>query len=140
MKRGKAFGSDKIPAEFWKSMGDVGCEWLAILMNKMKQGDPMPDQWRSSFLIPLYKGKGDIRSCNNYRTVKLIPHTMKICERAMDSRLRKRVEVDTNQCVFVGGKSTSDAIRSLRILIEKHRDGLAYDGLAYDIDRSGKGL
>ena len=36
----------------------------------------MPDEWSSSVLIPLYKGKGDIKECGNYRGIKLMdePH------------------------------------------------------------------
>lgn len=122
MKRGKAVGPDKIPSEFWVKMGDVGCNWLTIFVNKLKNGDQMPRQWRTSYSILLYKGKGDTRKCNNYRTIKLMVHTLKICERVLDSRIRERIDIDKNQCGFVGGKSTVDAIQSLKILIEKHRD------------------
>ena len=27
----------------------------------------MPDEWRRSVLVPLYKSKGDIKECGNYR-------------------------------------------------------------------------
>lgn len=40
----------------------------------------------------------------------------------MCNRLRAIVSVADDQCGFVGGKSTIDAIQSLRILMEKHRD------------------
>ena len=82
----------------------------------------MPNSWRSSYLIPLYKGKGDSRECNNYRSIKLMAHTMKIYERLINTRLRGIVKLNENQCGFVEGKSTLDAIQSLRILIEKHRE------------------
>ena len=41
----------------------------------------MPDEWRRSVLVPLYKGKGDIKECGNYRGIKLMSHTMKLWER-----------------------------------------------------------
>jgi len=121
-RNGRAYGPDEIPSEFWKKMGTVGVKWLTVFISKLMRGDPMPDQWRGSFLIPLFKGKGDTRDCNNYRSIKLMSHTMKIVERVLDSRIRQLVTLSQDQCGFVGGKSTTDAIQSLRILMEKHRD------------------
>ncbi|KAG5579910.1 hypothetical protein H5410_050537 [Solanum commersonii] len=34
----------------------------------------MPEEWRWSTMIPLYKNKGDIQNCNNYRSIKLLSH------------------------------------------------------------------
>ena len=65
-KNGKAVGPDGIPAEFWKKMGAVGVTFLTTLIRKLLRGDRMPHQWRESYIIPLYKGKGDTRDCNNF--------------------------------------------------------------------------
>ncbi len=70
----------------------------------------------------MYKGKGDTTDCNNYRSLKIMSHTMKIVERFIGTRLREIIRVSENQCGFVGGKSTIDAIQAVRILMEKHRD------------------
>lgn len=120
-KSGKAVGPDQIPAEFWKAMGDEGIQFLTLLIQKLLRGDPMPSQWRESYLMPLYKGKGDTRECNNHRSIKFLSQTMKIVEGFMGSRIRGIITLSPNQCGFVGGKSTLDAIQSLRILIEKYR-------------------
>lgn len=124
MKNGKAVGPDDIPVEFWKSVGSVGIKFLTVMFNKMMRGAPMPDQWRTSYLIPLYKGKGDTTDCNNSRSIKLIPHSMKHYERTTGFRLRPLIRLSDNQCGFVQGKSTFDAIQSLRILIEKFREAM----------------
>ena len=89
MKIGKAVGLDDIPVKFWKSVGSVGAESLSILFNKSMAGASMPDQWRRSYLIPLYKGKGDTTDCNNFRSIKLISHSMKVYERTLGVRLRR---------------------------------------------------
>nr|XP_018623037.1 uncharacterized protein LOC108943454 [Nicotiana tomentosiformis] len=60
MSRGKATGPDEIPVEFWKDMGRVGLEWLTGLFNVIFRTKKMPDDWRWSLMIPLYKNKGDI--------------------------------------------------------------------------------
>ena len=44
-------------------------------------------------LVPIYKEKGDVQECQNYRGIKLLSHTMKIWERIVDKRVRGEVEV-----------------------------------------------
>lgn len=124
MKRGNAVGPDGIPAEFWKSCGTVGHNFLRELFTKIKGGNPMPNSFRDSYLLPFYKNKGDSRNCNNYRGIKLLSHTMKIWERVINNRVLTLVlsQIHTNQCGFMPGRSTTDAIQALRILVEKHRD------------------
>uniref|UniRef100_A0A1S4BTZ2 Reverse transcriptase domain-containing protein n=1 Tax=Nicotiana tabacum TaxID=4097 RepID=A0A1S4BTZ2_TOBAC len=67
MSRGRATGPDEIPVEFWKCMGKSGGEWLSRLFNAIFRTKRMPDEWRWSTVVPLYKNKGDIQCCNNYR-------------------------------------------------------------------------
>ncbi|XP_059284900.1 uncharacterized protein LOC132038212 [Lycium ferocissimum] len=67
MRRGRATGPDEIPGEFWKNAGKVGLEWLTGLFNVIFKTTKMPEEWRWSTMIPVYKNKGDIQSCNNYR-------------------------------------------------------------------------
>lgn len=119
MKRNKAVGPDEIPTEFWRKSGDLGCKFLQMLFNKVMSGDAMPEDFRSSFLLPFYKNKGDSRKCDNHRGIKLMCHTMKIFEGIIDTRLRQQVSIHKNQCGFVGGKSTTDATQAMRIVIEK---------------------
>ena len=40
----------------------------------------MPQEWRLSTIIPLYKNKGDAQNYKNYRNIKLLSHTMKLWE------------------------------------------------------------
>jgi len=37
----------------------------------------MPNGWRTSTIIPLYKDKGDIQDCNNYRGIKQLSNIVK---------------------------------------------------------------
>ena len=60
MKTRKAVGSNEIPIEVWKCLGEFGIKWLTKLFNRIWQSNKMPDEWRKSTLIPLYKNKGDI--------------------------------------------------------------------------------
>ena len=83
----------------------------------------MPDAWRRSVLVPLYEGKGDIKKCGNYQGIKLISHTMKLWERIIEARIKKEVTIAEQQFEFMPGRSTTDAIFCLRILLEKWTEG-----------------
>ena len=58
------------------------------LTDNIFQSNKMPEEWRRSILVPIYKNKGDIKSCTNYREIKLMSHTMKLWERVIEQRLR----------------------------------------------------
>ncbi|KAK3547330.1 hypothetical protein QTP86_018921, partial [Hemibagrus guttatus] len=122
MKSGKAVGPDDIPVEIWKCLGEAAVGFLTSLFNRVLESERMPEEWRS-VLVPIFKNKGDVQSCSNYRGIKLMSHTMKLWERVVEARLRKVVEICEQQYGFMPRKSTTDAIFALRILMEKYRDG-----------------
>ncbi|KAF3613028.1 hypothetical protein FXO38_36484 [Capsicum annuum] len=70
-------------------------------------------------MIPLYKNKGDIQSCNNCRGIKLLSHTMKVWERVVELRLRRIMTISENQSGFMPGRSTIEAIHLVRRLVEQ---------------------
>jgi hypothetical protein len=78
MKTGKALGPDDIPIEVWRCLGDIAIVWLTKLFNIIFRSNKMPDEWRRSILVPIFKNKGVIQSCTNYRGIKLMSHTMKL--------------------------------------------------------------
>ena len=123
MKKDKAVGPDELPVEVWKCMGKMGIEFLTRLFNRLLMGERMPEEWKRSVLIPIYKNKGDAQCCGNYRGIKLMSHTMKVWERIIEARLRDRVEISKQQYGFMPGKGTTDAMFALRMLIEKCREG-----------------
>ena len=81
----------------------------------------MPEEWRRSVLIPMCKNKGNAQCCGNYRGIKLMCHTMKVC--IIEARLRDRVKISKQQYGFMPGKGTTDAMFALRMLMEKYREG-----------------
>lgn len=36
------------------------------------------DVWRKSYLEPIYKNKGDVQKCRNYRGIKLTSRSMEV--------------------------------------------------------------
>ncbi|KAM3394643.1 hypothetical protein P3S68_003646 [Capsicum galapagoense] len=122
MRRGRATGPDEIPVEFWKFVGEAGVRWLTGLFNEIFRTAKMPEAWRWSTMIPLYKNKGDIQSCNNYRGIKLLSHSMKIWERVVEVRLRRIVSISENQFGFMPDRSTMEAIHLVRRLVEQYKE------------------
>ena len=92
---------DELPVEVWKCMGKMGIEFLTRLYNRLLMGEQMPEEWRRSVLIPIYKNKGDAQCGGNYREIKLMSHTMKVWERIIEARLRDRVEISKQQYGFM---------------------------------------
>ena len=74
-------------------------------------------------LIPICKNKGDVQSCSNYRGIKFISHTMKLWERIIERSLRRDLTFSNQQYGFMPGKSTTDALFALIVLMEKYREG-----------------
>jgi hypothetical protein len=60
MKGGKVIGPDGIPIEVWRSLADVAIVWLTKLFNLIFRSNKMPDEWRRSILVPIFKNKGDV--------------------------------------------------------------------------------
>jgi hypothetical protein len=58
MKGGKTMGPDGIPIEVWRTLGDVAIVWLTKLFNLIFRSNKMPDEWRRSILVPIFKNKG----------------------------------------------------------------------------------
>ena len=78
MKGGKTMGPDGIPIEVWRCLGNIAIVWLIKLFNYIFRSNKMSDEWRKNILVPIYKNKGDIQSCTNYRRIKLMSHTIKL--------------------------------------------------------------
>jgi hypothetical protein len=76
MEEGKAMGLDGISTEVWRCLGNVAILWLTKLFNHIFLSNKMHDEWR--ILVPIYKNKGDIQNCTNYRGIKLVSHIMKL--------------------------------------------------------------
>ena len=120
MKTGKAAGPSGIVAEMLKASGDTGARLVADLANDMVRNGVIPSDWEDSFIINIYKGKGDALEGGNYRGLKLLDHVMKGMERVIEKIIRERISIDDMQFGFMPGRGTTDAIFILRQLQEKH--------------------
>ena len=48
------------------------------LCQRVLIGRGMPDERKTSVIVPIFKGKDDVMSCRSYRGVKLLEYAMKI--------------------------------------------------------------
>ena len=79
MKPSKAAGPSGIIAGRLLRAGDEHCiQLLADLANCIISENKIPDDWEQSFLISLYKGKGDALDRGNYHGLKLLEQTLKV--------------------------------------------------------------
>jgi hypothetical protein len=60
MKGGKSMGPDGISIEVWMTLRDGAIVWLTKLFNLIFRWDKMPDKWRRSILVSIFKNKRDV--------------------------------------------------------------------------------
>ena len=102
-------------------------EWLTSLCNLIVAQGRIPDDWRSSILLLVFKGKEDPMECGSYRAMKLLEHAMKVMERVFERRIREKVKNNAMQFGFMPGKGNTDTIFTVRQMQEKYgRKGKLY--------------
>ena len=100
MKSGKSAGPSGIIVEMLKAAGSKGINFLRELIISVVKHGKIPDDWEMSFILNLYKGKGDALNRGNYRGLKLAEHVMKVMERIVDGMIREMIAIDEMQFAF----------------------------------------
>ena len=123
LKKGKSPGVDNIPAELMQAGGEDMVTVLTRICNKIWKTGIWPKSWTQSLVITLPK-KGNLKQCNNYRTISLISHPSKILLRIILNRLKPQAEmiIAEEQAGFREKRSTMEQIFNLRVLAEKCLD------------------
>ena len=75
-------------------VGEAGAVEVRDLIEDINSEGCIPTDWQESFIVNLYKGKGDALNGGNYRGLKLIEQVMKVLERVVEGLIRQRVEND----------------------------------------------
>ena len=63
MKSGKATGSSEVSVEMIVASGEIGVKVMMELCQRVLDGRGMPDEWKTSVIVPIFKGKSDVMSC-----------------------------------------------------------------------------
>ena len=72
----------------------MGASMIRDLADAIIRDGKVPSDWEQSFIVCLYKGKGDAVERSNYRSLKLTEQVMKILERIVDGLIRQLVSID----------------------------------------------
>ena len=110
IKLGKAARPSKVNVEMIIASGKIGIVVLMKLCQQVLDGKGMPEEWKTSALVPIFKRKGDIMNCSAYREVKLLENAMKVLERILENLLHLLVDIDSTHFGFMPGRGTIDAL------------------------------
>ena len=119
MKAGKAAGPTGVVSEMLIDGGESCMKVVADLINSIMRDRKVPKDWEESYIINLYKDKGDALVRGNYRGLKILEHVMKILERVVEMEIRSSITIDDMQFGFMPGRGTTEAIFIVRQLQEK---------------------
>ena len=89
MKSGKAAGPSGVVSEMLIAGGVECVKVVADLINSIIRDGKVPKDWEYSYIVSLYKGKGDALCRENYRGLKLLEHIMKVLEGVVEKRNQK---------------------------------------------------
>ena len=84
----------------------------------------LPEVWRYSVIVPLYKGKGERTECKNYRGIILLSVIRKLYGGILVDRVRRVTEglIDDEQGDFRAGMGCLVQIFTLNQIGEKARE------------------
>ena len=94
MKTGKDTGTSNVSLELIAASGGVGIEVKVEICQKVLDGSKMPVEWDLRIVVPIFKGKGDIRNCSCNRAVKLLELGMNVMEKVIEKNLHRIMTVD----------------------------------------------
>jgi hypothetical protein len=81
---GKAPGPYGVVVEMLRATGNVGVHWITDLCNIVIADGKIPEDWRKSWMVSVYKGKGDPLECGSYRGIKLLDQVTKVLEQVLE--------------------------------------------------------
>ena len=118
---GKAPGEDGITTEMLKFLDSFGIEKLTELYNDIYSTGIIPEELLMPIYITLPK-QPRATDCSNYRTISLMPHTLKIFLKIIQARIGGKIdkEVGETQFGFRPGSGTREGIFFLNIVAQKH--------------------
>ena len=117
----KATGADEVRLDMLEMAGEEGVKWTGRLLNVCMQEGRIPKEWRMGLMVPIWKRKGDVHDPGKYRGITLRNQVLKLVERVLDARIRRRVECDfgEEQQGFKKERGISDGMYVLKQMVEK---------------------
>uniref|UniRef100_A0A7I4YEC5 RNA-directed DNA polymerase (Reverse transcriptase) domain containing protein n=1 Tax=Haemonchus contortus TaxID=6289 RepID=A0A7I4YEC5_HAECO len=91
MKPRKAPGPDRISADFLRSTSPTIIKQLTRCFNKYLDAQRIPDQWKKSNTVLLFK-KGERDQMKNYRPIALLSQPYKLFTTIILNRLERQLD------------------------------------------------
>ena len=110
LKQGKAAGLSEITTEMTVAGGRNAEEVMLQLYLQIVDGKGIPDEWKTSVEVPIFKEKEDEMNCGSYKGVTLLEQCMKVIKRMLERGIRALVDFDEAQFGFMPGKGTTNAL------------------------------
>lgn len=127
MKNRKSPGQDDIPNELLKYGGPCLIQQLTSLIQKIIYQHRIPDEWRTSTTILMFK-RGDKKLPSNYRGINLLSTTLKLTTKVITNKINDLTSLADEQQGFRSGRSCTDAVFIIRQITEK---SIEYNRPAY---------
>ena len=120
--KGKATGTDDIPAEFIQCSGKKGIKTITNLVTKIYETGEFSEDFLMSIFITIPKSPKAIK-CEDHRTISLISHSCKILLNIFKGRITPLIEsnLSESQLGLRKGNGTRNAIYMLRTISERLR-------------------
>jgi sorting nexin-29 len=127
----KAPGNDQILAKLIKAGGETLCSEIHKLIHSIQNNEELPQQWRESIIVQIYKKGNDI-NCNNYQGISLLLTAYKTLSNILLARLTPYVNevIGDHQCRFCHNRFTTDQIFYIRQILEKKWQ---YNGMVHQL-------
>lgn len=120
LRNNKAAGPDGIPGDAIKGSIGSATHILHGLFQKIWETESFPYDWKEGHIVKLPK-KGNRQECGNYRGITLLSVPGKVFNRIILERLKLKLDMKLRdeQAGFRKGKSCTDQIATLRIIVEQ---------------------
>ena len=120
---GKIPGSDAIPAEIYKAGGTPVAMKMTELFSILWRKEAIPQEFKDTSIIHLFKRKGNPQLCDNHRGISLFSIAGKVLARILLNRLNEHLEqaglLPESQCGFRKDRGTIVMIFTPRQLQKK---------------------
>ena len=120
MKKGKTPDPSGAVTEILKASSDICSKIIADLTNSIIHDTTVPNEWKNSIIISLYKGKGEALDRGNHRGLKLTEHILKVIEQIIEDLIHNIVKIDDMQFGFMPSCGTTGAIFIVRQIHEAY--------------------
>ena len=114
----KATGPDGIPNKILIETAQQIAPSLCLLFNLSLRRGSLPDEWKTSNIVPVFK-KGKPSHVENYRPISLLSNISKVHERCILVKMRNHLlqYISENQHGFVPGRSCTVLFKSWSVLV-----------------------